>query len=360
VAVTSALPRLDLFMPVYSPEIDQAKREASEWIARLNSDDVSTEDRAQFELWKRAHPFNARAYDELSLTWIRFLDAGALVRASEVAQPLNLRVQQRKRHWSITALAAGAVIATLLAGLYGQWLRSLTRFETAIGEQTKIALPDGSMMDLNSNSRVEVHYSPLLRIIHLKRGEAFFKVAHDVRRPFWVTSGNCWIRAVGTQFDVYKKPVGLRVTVSEGAVQLGTTQGVRPFSQSVSSAVPAIATLFTGQQADLNAASVMTRSLSADDMVQALGWRDGSLYFADRALADVVAELNRYTSDQLILEDDELRTLVVGGTFQANPLGAEALLHSLQVDLGVSSHRVGNRILIGLSSKSRDREIEKK
>lgn len=50
-------------------EVDEAEREASEWIARLNADDISPDDRVRFEAWRKLHPRHARAYDELSATW---------------------------------------------------------------------------------------------------------------------------------------------------------------------------------------------------------------------------------------------------------------------------------------------------
>ncbi|HEY0799200.1 MAG TPA: DUF4880 domain-containing protein [Steroidobacteraceae bacterium] len=51
------------------PDVNHAEREASEWIARLNAEDVSDDDRERFEAWRRAHPLHARLYDELSGTW---------------------------------------------------------------------------------------------------------------------------------------------------------------------------------------------------------------------------------------------------------------------------------------------------
>lgn len=50
-------------------DIDSAEHEASEWIARLNADDVSSDDEARFEVWRKRDPRNAQAFDELSTTW---------------------------------------------------------------------------------------------------------------------------------------------------------------------------------------------------------------------------------------------------------------------------------------------------
>src|SRR6187402_1941315 len=63
------------------PNAAEAQREASEWVVRLNADDVTDDDRARFEAWIDAHSCNAKAYADLSLTWNKLLEAGPLVRA---------------------------------------------------------------------------------------------------------------------------------------------------------------------------------------------------------------------------------------------------------------------------------------
>ena len=126
----------------------------------------------------------------------------------------------RRRRWAVAAVAAGigAMALGVAWNLYRQ--KEETRFQTAIGEQAAVALPDGSSFDLNTNSRIWVDYSQRQRVIRLERGEAYFKVAHDTHRPFWVRAGDYWVRAVGTAFNVYLRPTGVEVTVSEGTVKV--------------------------------------------------------------------------------------------------------------------------------------------
>lgn len=328
------------------PNVKDSQREASEWIARLNSDDVSAEDVARFEAWKRVHPVNADAFQKLLRTWKRFERAGPLVRAVAFGQSMGRSAASRRpRPWRF-ALAATVVIATVLAGLYLQRSPVPRIFRTAVGEQATVSLPDGSSMALNSNSIARIEYSPRRRIIHLEQGEAFFSVAHDMNRPFWVTSGPCWVRAVGTQFDVYRKVSGLQVTVSEGSIRVGGNQRLLSTVRADETQMPIFATLSAGQQADVLAASATMRELSAEDLNQAVAWRSGTLYFANRPLADVVTELNRYTSQPIILEDDRLRSLPVGGTFHASPQGAETLLRLLEQSFNVQVQRSGTQAVV--------------
>src|SRR5690606_40380775 len=54
------------------PDAERVRQEASDWIARLHSDDATAQDKERFEAWRMKHPHNARAYDELMSTWQRF------------------------------------------------------------------------------------------------------------------------------------------------------------------------------------------------------------------------------------------------------------------------------------------------
>jgi ferric-dicitrate binding protein FerR (iron transport regulator) len=83
------------------PDLDRIEREASEWIARLNADDVSTDDNTRFEEWCRAHARHVRTYDEMRATWRAFTAAGPLVRAVALGEAMNEAARQKTRrlHW---------------------------------------------------------------------------------------------------------------------------------------------------------------------------------------------------------------------------------------------------------------------
>src|SRR3546814_14393658 len=89
------------------PDVEAVRLQASEWIARLNADDVNAEDRVRFEAWRAAHPRNARAYDELMATWHRFTAAGRTVRAVSFGTAMQGAATPRRRGCARTA-AAGA------------------------------------------------------------------------------------------------------------------------------------------------------------------------------------------------------------------------------------------------------------
>ncbi|HWM70173.1 MAG TPA: FecR domain-containing protein [Steroidobacteraceae bacterium] len=321
------------------PHPGHTEREASDWFARMNADDVTSEDRSRFEAWLSAHSLNAKAYAELCATWKELQKSGPLVRAVNFGQAMNAAstAPWRPRRWLAGALAASVGVIVLAVGwnLYKQ--KEESRFQTAVGEQAAVALPDGSSFDLNTNSRVQVDYSQHSRVIHLERGEAFFKVAHDTKRPFWVHAGDRWVRAVGTAFNVYLRPTGVEVTVSEGTVNVVNATAESPPADTVDSKFAAAVT--AGEQADAQGRADVIRALNSAQLSRLLAWRKSSLYFQDEPLGDVVNELMRYTTLKIEIVDDSLRSLPVGGTFQASPEGAEALLTTLQDGFGTQIRR---------------------
>lgn len=321
------------------PDAGTAVREASEWVARLQADDASAGDRARFGAWYSAHPRNARAFDEVMDTWGRFAAAGRTVRAVSFGNAMQGATRVRRRR-GFLGMAAAAVLAVIAASWWWQ-VQSSSSFETGIGEHASITLPDGSILELNSNSAVRVDYDEVARMIHLERGEAFFTVAHAPERPFWVVADRTWVRAVGTAFNVHRRDDGVRVTVSEGRVKVATTKGRDAPSDAALGRVPA-SLLGVGQQVELQGAHASVRTLTEPDIAREVSWRSGTVYFEDRPLDQVIAEISRYTPLQIQV-GSRARTMTVGGTFQTNPQGVESLLAMLEDGLGLEVRREGRQ-----------------
>ena len=106
-----------------------------------------------------------------------------------------------------------------------------TFYETAVAEIQRAQLPDGSSVTLGPRSRFEFDFSGPVRRVVLVNGEAFFRVAHDGDHPFLVVAGGTQIRAVGTAFNVHRGPIGVTVSVAEGAVEIAKPRVVRSSTQ---------------------------------------------------------------------------------------------------------------------------------
>ncbi len=228
------------------------------------------------------------------------------------------------------ALAASAVGAVGL-GLLGQG----QHYATGKGEMLRIALDDGSIVNLNTASGIDVHFTAEQRTIYLRGGEALFDVAKDAARPFVVVAGDARVRAVGTAFTVRheaRRPID--VIVSEGVVEVSEPR-----------AAPVRVAQGMRAMVDPRAATpIETAAIAPETIEQELYWREGKIAFRDTTLASAAAQFARYNDERIVIADPALAQETITGLFVANdPRGfAEAVAQSL----GVVARIDGNSILI--------------
>jgi len=152
--------------------------------------------------------------------------------------------------------------------------------------------------------------------VELVEGQALFRVAKDPARPFVVQSAGTRVRAVGTQFDVYRKASGTQITVVEGrvAVLLAAPRNVQP--AAVTSTVDAPAVLVsTGEQVTVTDQEVPKPRHA--DLRATTAWTERKLVFDMTPLAEVVREFNRYNTRQLVVSDPALADFHVTGIFSS-------------------------------------------
>lgn len=158
------------------------------------------------------------------------------------------------------------------------------QYATTVGGYQRITLKDGSVIELNADSEVQVDYVPGERRIQLVKGEAHFSVAKNPARPFWVEAGSVKVRAVGTAFNVRLGPTEIEVLVTEGKVEVD--KGSEP---------PANVLLEAGQRwaiAQQNpVATPVVKKIEPTVMRHALAWQDKLLIFSDQPLAEVITLL---------------------------------------------------------------------
>ena len=204
---------------------------------------------------------------------------------------------------------------------------------TDIGEQRTIRLPDDSIVDLNARSRIRVRFSKVARTVELMDGQALFHVAKDPHRPFIVRSDSMAVRAVGTEFDVYRKGSGMVVTVVEGRVAvIPTAVGADPTEHSSGTPSVSVAShsgqhsegpaageavfLSAGEQLTVTAATASTPHRT--DVGAATAWLQRRLIFEDTPLAEVAEEFNRYSVLRLVIDDPELAHKPISGVYSSS------------------------------------------
>jgi transmembrane sensor len=206
-------------------------------------------------------------------------------------------------------------------------------FATGVGELRTVTLADGSRVELNACSRIAVRFSDSRRYIELLEGQARFSVVKDAARPFIVRSGSTNVKAVGTQFDVNRKPTGTIVTVFEGRVAISQPATATASAVSVPAAaeIPQVL-LSPGDQVTVTARTITPAKKT--NLAAATAWTEGLLMFDSAPLSEVVQEFNRHNHKPMVIEDPRLLDLRISGIFPAT--GAERLTGFLQERFGIT------------------------
>lgn len=340
----------------------QIEEQAADWLARRDAEGWTAGEQQSLEAWLAASARHKVAYLRLQAAWaetgrLQALAAGlpagvtpprrmstparpdARPDLSEVTFAPRARRTPRRRGWQ-QGLAATLAVLALGSLAWGSWQltgREQATYASTVGEIRTVTLPDGSTATLSSDSRLDVRISRGERHLALTRGEAFFDVAHDTRRPFVVDTDGRRVAAVGTRFSVRRDPGEIRVVVTEGKVRLESRAGPDGRAQPVS-LLPA------GSVATAGRNGVLVRSLPLADAERYLEWRDGFLTFDDTSLAEAAAEFNRFNTRKLELGDATVADLRVGGNFRWS--NAEGFAHLLEQGFPVRAERHADRIVL--------------
>lgn len=202
-------------------------------------------------------------------------------------------------------------------------------------EQRTVQLQDGSLLHMNTSSKVRVRYSRNERLIELDRGEALFKVARDRNRPFRVRAGKAEIVAVGTQFDVHRHSSdNVTVTVVQGKVDVierGAADSLVTEERSTTLVDPI--RLGAGQRVEFGARQIVREAQPAD-VRAATAWVRREIVFDGKPLREVTEEFNRYLPVPIEIDDRSLRELKVSGIFNAyDSESFIVFLHQYDVDV---------------------------
>jgi transmembrane sensor len=219
-------------------------------------------------------------------------------------------------------------------------------YATAIGEQKKFTLADGSVIALNTNSRIDVEILANRRDVHLVQGEAYFEVVHDKTRPFTVYADRYVVRDIGTAFAVHlldKCLVNVRVT--KGSVEIAAPRRQGKISKSLGVVVAGQDIVF-GQKIE------HAETVSDAELDRKLAWRQGQLIYSGQPLAEVLADISRYSDIQIELADPQLRDLPVGGAFSVNQ--TEAIFAALENNFGVHAQWLDARHVRLTSADDKD------
>lgn len=334
------------------------EQQAREWLVRLDGDDpLSADEKRALHQWLDVHPSHRMELTRLANYWRQ---ANVL---TELAVPLGRSAGEPTapkpgRYRVALAGSLGLVlVGAVFIGLMSRRSDGVANgtYGTAIGQQQTIALPDGSSVELNTDSQVQVSFSTTERKIWLLRGEALFTVKHEAIRPFDVYAADALVRAVGTAFAVRVSDANVAVTVAKGVVEVNEAA---PSTQldggsSLHTQLRKLGTVRAGQTATVGQASqnIHAQQLPEPELQRQLAWHEGYLVFAGDSLSEVVRQVNRYSPVRLAIADPSIASLTVGGRFRIGDL--DAVLDVLWTNFGIRADRVDERNIRLESNKPR-------
>ncbi|MCO3883716.1 DUF4880 domain-containing protein [Pseudomonas aeruginosa] len=273
-------------------EQQQIRQQAAEWAIRLDGGDLDRSRREALDGWLAADPRHRAALALAQRTWKQLgslAEPRTMVQTPVASAPR--RAGGRRKGWRGWAAAAAVLLA--LGSAWNErdagvsWLAD---HSTGKGEVRILRLVDGSEVELDAQSAIDVAYDSRERRVRLLEGSAIFRAAPRAgreTRPFVVESAGGSTRALGTRFLVSRN--------DDGSVEA-------------------------------------PRGGRLDDLTS---WRRGLLVFDEQPLGEVVARLNRYRPGHLLVAPGALAQRRVSGVFRVADL--EASLQSISDELGVRS-----------------------
>ncbi|WP_244193892.1 FecR family protein [Bordetella genomosp. 12] len=295
-------------MPRTDPRSDAShvpREQAAQWFARERLGTLDVEQRQARDAWLAADPEHLRQYESMQALW-RVADGLPQDEMRAILAQPDRPASSRRRQLA-TGLAAGCAL-TLVAGVVGPRLwSSAPQFRqtlaTARGQRQRVALPDGTLLELNTDTELRVALYADRRQVDLLQGEALFTVSPDATRPFRVVAGDAQVLVTGTRFNVRREGNRVALAVDEGSVAFSAGSWWNRTTRHLTAGF--VAQYTPGMPLD---------TPHQDNVAVVTAWQRGRLVFRDTPLGQVVIELNRYLRRPLRIDDAKLAQLRVAGT----------------------------------------------
>lgn len=322
--------------------------QAAQWVVQLDEGEISPKAKTKLVNWLRKSPLHIDEFIQACVLYdaIQYIDlANEIPAVLETNDVKNVRsisasvpLKNRKadtdapgtRHSSFRLLygaAASIVICICLAlyitvidinsGVDGNAPNAF--YSTERGEQRSLVLEDGTLVNMNTLSRIEVDFNEDYRDVTLHEGEAVFSVVHDATRPLRVWSGDTITQVLGTEFNIRRNAQITTVTVITGKVLVsdhlaGVSIQKTRNDIGVLSEVEDTVLLTAGDEIVLGGSDSTGQKVKSN-LTKRLSWRERKLIFSGESLQEVVTEFNRYNTTQLTIEGQDTAELSISGVF---------------------------------------------
>lgn len=308
-----------------NPNLPSVESEATEWLVMRRDGDLRAQDERAYQAWLDRDPAHRAAAAKVERYWNQL---GSLGEDPEILALTEHRARTSNRPIRLLRTAALAASIVAAAGL-GWGLRDMGWLQTepaivvptelayeqtvrtSVGQRTVITLADGSTVTLDTDSILRTLQTSDERALMLERGRAYFVVAKDPTRPFFVTAAGKTVIATGTEFAVdVDSDTRMTVTLVEGNVRVESPGDDIRRPQSVE--LKPGWKLIAGKE--MKAVQV---NLERDT-----GWTSGRLHFMNEPLGRAADAMNRYSNKKIVIQDPEIRERPIIGNFRAGDIDA--------------------------------------
>jgi len=321
---------------LFSGEMDE--EEARQFIENKNSDVPESEELEQLQrIWKISGRINK----------YRSIDTEKA--AFKVRNKIHSNKKEKKINiiFYLERAAAILFLPLLITSMVYYYINkpaieqqfTYNEIDNAFGTVSKLTLPDGTKVWLNSGSHFKypLFFSNKVRKVYLT-GEAYFEVAENKKKPFVVVTPDIDVMATGTIFDVmaYNNDDNIQATLINGKISLA--------KETNPSSVPTpIISVEPGQIATLNKEKKKI-TITKTDVAKIISWKDGKLIFENDPMDVVIKKLDRWYNTNIVLVDDELKTYSYTATFEGETLTQvlELLKHSAPIEYTIFPRKKNN------------------
>jgi len=307
-----------------------------ELLAKYLCNEVNSHEKLEVETWLNQSVENREELDQsrkMLDTVDAYYKAGSFnseVAWKNISAKINspqMKVIQRKnigkevvtRFYKYAAIIVFAVLLGS-AGYYFGFRNKVTEvYSEIISPPNQVIdeyiLPDGSMVALNSNSKLVFpkHFKGETREVTIE-GEAFFDVKPNAEQAFIINAGNAQVKVVGTSFNVCAYPETETVEV---VVETGKVQVTNKFNETINGENEVL--LVPGEKGTLfNKSSVLEKSENRNPNY--LAWKTRDFIFNDIPLNEVFTCLEKTYHVKIEVTDPGLNDLKLNAQFDKKPI----------------------------------------
>ncbi|KFE55365.1 FecR domain-containing protein [Pseudomonas syringae] len=313
-----------------SPPDREVFEAAASWFVQFQSEPPTQVEQAAWRQWLESDPAHRVAWQQMEQLQRSLGCMPAHLTRRALSKP-----QQRRQILKLMLAVVGTGYIGWNVKQHTALKNVMADYRTPVGRRQHLELADGSQLELNTDTAIDVVFDSQQRLIRLRDGEVLVRTGkRGDTRPFYVETQHGRIQALGTRFSVRQLQNTTRVGVLEDQVSImpAAADGV-------------LRLINAGQGAEFTTQAVSPERIYPQT---AAAWVDGQLIVLNEPLGNVIQELARYRPGVMQCEE-QVAKLRISGSFRLD--ATDAVLANLQATLPIQV-RYFTRYWVSVSTRA--------